>query len=298
MKKTIAAATSLTLACAMLTPTFAAEPNPLTPTSEEPALISEIPEETSGRYTFEINGSDLSVDAVIMVPLRVIAEPLGFTVTWDDGTVSLDNGIMHSTVTIGLDRYIVTTSVEGLAGMSAPFSLGAAPYVVDNTTYVPLELFDALLGNKAGTIILDDGKIKMNTEKTGNVQIPNPFLECSSLTEASEIAGFELSAPEIIPEYDRTSILVVDGEMIEVLYQRGDATISIRKAAGTSNISGDYNHYAESAVSVVGGMEIMMKGDHNKAQLATWTKDGYTYAISASAGLGYAEMSDLIREVA
>lgn len=80
MKKSIAALASLTLACAMLTPALAAEAEPPALISEPPAVISEAPE-TSGRYTFEINGKDVSVDAVIMVPLRAIAEQLDFTVT-------------------------------------------------------------------------------------------------------------------------------------------------------------------------------------------------------------------------
>ena len=70
-----------------------------------------------------------------MIPLRAVAEPLGFTVTWDNGSVLVDNGIIHTKVTIGVDRYVITTSREDLVGMSAPFSLGAAPYVVEGVTY-------------------------------------------------------------------------------------------------------------------------------------------------------------------
>ena len=135
MKKTIAALMSLTAACAMLTPAFAAGTESPAPISQPPAVISEAPEETTGRCTFEINGKDVPVDAVIIVPLRAIAEPLGFKVTWDNGRVLVDDGTMHTTVTIGVDSYIVTTSADGMDGMSAPFSLGAAPYVVDGTTY-------------------------------------------------------------------------------------------------------------------------------------------------------------------
>ena len=298
MKKTIAAAISLTLACAMIPTAFAAETAPPLEGPEGPALISEAPEETAGRYTFEINGNDISIDAAIMVPLRAVAEPLGFTVTWDNGTVLLDNGEMHTAVTIGLNSYMVATSVEGVEGMSAPFSLGAAPYIVNNTTYVPLELFDALLGSRAGTITLDDGKIKITTEETGSVQIPNPFRECGSLTEAGAITGFEMSVPESIPNYDRASILAFDSSMIQVLYQDGAETIRIRKAAGTDDISGDYNIYPETAATRIGGTSVTMKGGAGKAFLAVWTDGGYTYSVSASAGLGYEEMSRLICEVA
>ena len=93
MKKTIATLMSLTAACAMFTPAFAVETESPTLISKPPAVISEAPEETTGRYTFEINGKDVPVDAVIIVPLRTIAEQLGFTVTWNgDGTVTVDSG--------------------------------------------------------------------------------------------------------------------------------------------------------------------------------------------------------------
>lgn len=164
MKKTIATLMSLTAACAMFTPAFAVETESPTLISKPPAVISEAPEETTGRYTFEINGKDVPVDAVIIVPLRTIAEQLGFTVTWNgDGTVTVDSGEMHTTITIGEDSYQAITSIEGAVGATAPLSLGAAPYVVDGTTYVPLEMFNVLLGN--GAVDLEDGKIVINSHQ-------------------------------------------------------------------------------------------------------------------------------------
>ena len=64
------------------------------------------------------------------------------------------------------------------------------------------------------------------------------------------------------------------------------------------NISGDYNSYAEAAVSEMDGMEVTMKGDAGKVNLAVWTNGEYTYSVSASAGMSRGEMTDLIREIA
>ena len=72
MKKTIAALMSLTVACAMFTPAFAAETESPAPISEPPAVLSETPEETAGRYTFEINGEDVSVDAVDLEDGKIV----------------------------------------------------------------------------------------------------------------------------------------------------------------------------------------------------------------------------------
>ena len=298
MKKTMAALMSLTVACAMLTPAFAAETESPALIPEPPAVISETPEGTTGRYTFEINGKDMPVDAVIMVPLRVIAQSLDFTVTWNgDGTVTVDSGEMHMTIAIGEDSYQAITSIEGAVGATAPLSLGAAPYVVDGTTYVPLEMFNVLLGNDA--ITLEDGKIVINTEiDENNVQIPNPFIDCASLAEAGEVAGFEMRAPETVGDYDHVSISAMDGELVDVLYESGDETVRVRKGTGTEDISGDYNSYAEAAVSKVDGMEVTMKGDSGKVYLAVWTSGEYTYSVGASVGMSRGEMADLIREIA
>lgn len=68
----------------------------------------------------------------IMVPVRPVAEALGYDVKWDNATkeVRLGNGI---SLTIGKDYYVYMRT--------APITLGATPTLVDGTTYVPLSFF-------------------------------------------------------------------------------------------------------------------------------------------------------------
>lgn len=296
MKKTIPALLSLIMACAMIAPVSAATDADIL-ISEAPMVISEQAEEAAGRYTIQINGSDFSVDACIMVPLRAVAEPLGFTVTWNDGTILVDNGVMHTTVTVGEDRYIVATSVEGVEGMSAPFSLGAAPYVTDGTAYVPLELFEALLGNRPGTITLDDNKIQVNTGAGENVQIPNPFETCGSLAEAGALAGFDMEAPNSVQGLELAEARVIPGSMIELRYQSGEHEVCIRKAVGTGDISGDYSAYPDSRTIQADGLQATLKGADGKAYLATWTDGSFAFSVSASLGMDWTEMTALIQAV-
>ena len=119
----------------------------------------------TGTFPVEADGQSTGVNACLMVPLRAVAEPLGFTVTWDDGGVLVDNGTLHTRVVIGQDRYTLTTSIDGLVDMSAPFSLGAPPYVANGVTYVPVALFDALLG---------DGAVTVTDSGTVSIQAPPP----------------------------------------------------------------------------------------------------------------------------
>jgi len=68
----------------------------------------------------------------IMVPLRAVAEAMGFDVNWDGVTQSVKLGVAIS-VFIGSDEYHV--------GRMAPISLGAAAELKDGFTYVPLTFF-------------------------------------------------------------------------------------------------------------------------------------------------------------
>ena len=55
-----------------------------------------------------------------LVPVRRLAEYLGYTVEWhpEDGTVTLDSGSMHATLTLGVNSYQAVTSLEGMVGMT------------------------------------------------------------------------------------------------------------------------------------------------------------------------------------
>jgi len=85
-----------------------------------------------------------------MVPLRTVAEELGFKVTWNatDRSVSLDDGTVKTTIHIGNDSYFKASSQA--IGLTRAISLGAAPVIVDGRTYVPAALFDLLSGDYKG----------------------------------------------------------------------------------------------------------------------------------------------------
>lgn len=56
------------------------------------------------------------------------------------------------------------TSIEGMVGMTAPFSLSSAPVVSDGVTYVPLELFTVLTGNHADALTVDGNTVNLRTQ--------------------------------------------------------------------------------------------------------------------------------------
>ncbi|MFQ6841346.1 MAG: copper amine oxidase N-terminal domain-containing protein, partial [Agathobaculum sp.] len=95
-----------------------------------------------------ITGGDIAIaegrieNGVAMVPVRKVAEELGYTVTWnnEDESVLLELGDAEMTIQLGEDKYCFGNVREGL-------SFGAASYEVDGVSWVPAEVF-TLLGHE------------------------------------------------------------------------------------------------------------------------------------------------------
>ena len=289
VQKTVSAlAAALVLAGAVSLPALAAE-------QTAPA-----PESAAYGYPLERNGAAAAADVPVMVPLRAVAEALGFTVTWNgDGTVTVDSGEMHSVITIGEDRYQAVTSIEGAVGATDPLQLGAPPYVIQGTTYVPLKLFDVLLGS--GAVTLDGGRIAVRTASDpGSTQLPDPWTELDTPEAAAEAAGFDLTLPAEADRFaERVYRVLPSGSapLLEVLCRTGDDRLILRKASGSGDISGDYTAYAQEQVTAVGDRSVTMRGADGRFSLAVWTDGGYAYSVCADTPLSGGDMAALIRQI-
>ncbi len=145
-------------------------------------------------------------------------------------------------------------------------------------------------GNNSGK---NEVKPNASSETTAsveeNVQIPNPWTECSDIKEAEENAGFSFGIPEEIEGYKIAWVQNMDKELIEVIYEKADDaeeseeddTIHLRKGVGTEDISGDYNDYAESNQVTIASYNVTMQGNNGSVSLATWTDGGFSYVVSA-----------------
>ena len=127
---------------------------------EEPEVIVEIPnveeaaivvadKEIPGLHGYVGNTGE------IMVPLRGIAEALGYEVKWEAETQRIFLGVQIS-LEIGKDAYNYMRV--------APIQLGTAPELVDGKTYVPLQFFKevARMNNAyffEGQIVIDNNAV-------------------------------------------------------------------------------------------------------------------------------------------
>lgn len=137
-----------------------------------------------------------------------------------------------------------------------------------------------------------DNSTKQTTED--NVQIPNPLIDCDTITDAEKIAGFTVVEPTNIPAgYTLDSIRAIKGGIIEINYMNGGNIFSYRQGKGSEDISGNFNEYKENNTITVGSLQVMTKGDNGKISVATWTSGEYTYAILAE-GLDTTAISDMI----
>lgn len=159
-----------------------------------------------GIYTVTVNGEKVSdnayqesnTDKGILAPVRAVGEALGFKVVWnsEDKTIFLDDNSMHATLTINEDNYIASTSIDGMVGTTAPFSLGQAPKIINGSAYVPVGIFVPLLGNDDSILSVADNNVVINTNVLDNTEIPNPITEHKTIEELNSVVGFEVKLPK------------------------------------------------------------------------------------------------------
>jgi uncharacterized membrane protein len=116
-------------------------------------------------------------------------------------------------------------------------------------------------------------------------QIPNPFIDCTTLEDAQKLAGFTMTIPDAMPEgYSKTAIRAVKNKMIEVIYLNGDSEIRIRKAIGSEDISGDYAVYNETVETEIGNVKVTMNGNNGKVNVAIWSEGVNVFSITVNCG--------------
>ncbi len=321
---------SLTLIAAMAlstAPAFAAETAPATedtamPASDElmyafdtdntlvtedtPMLISD--EVLVGAPEISVDGTNLDLTTLnlsqymytengqTMVPLRIIAEKMGYTVGWSakDNAVTISNDEWQVVLNIGVDSYYGVTKIQDAVGMTAPQTYGAAPKLIENTTFVPAKMFE-LMGYDFSIYGAFASFTKAGTTDSDSVQIPNPLVSYDSIEKAAKVLGFNPNTPSYVPAgFSQEDISVIAGEIAQVTYTDKDGNnISYRVAKGSEDISGDYNVYSINKEVQVNGAKVTLHGN-DKISSAVWTNDGYTYAVFMDKGIDEADMINFV----
>lgn len=142
-------------------------------------------------------------------------------------------------------------------------------------------------------------------------QVPNPVTEYATIEEAQTAAGFTIKVPSAPEGYEVSRIAVIagtegvavsDGEagadseagigapggaktnpIIEITYSNGSEEITYRTAQGDgSDLSGDYEEYAESNTLTVGDVQVETRGAEGKVSVATWSSAGLDHSLTGN----------------
>ena len=141
---------------------------------------------------------------------------------------------------------------------------------------------------------------KVTTAVTDDdVQIANPFQECTDLSEAAQIAGFSITAPDSCVNSSGKVIQAIQNDMIEIIYQddAGNELARIRKGLGTSEISGDYNLYENDSTQEIDGKSVHIRGNGRLVYAADWTDGVYAYSVTFESGAAEDTAEDVIMAV-
>ncbi|SFC59827.1 hypothetical protein [Ruminococcus albus] len=174
---------------------------------------------------------------------------------------------------------------------------------VEQPTYVLVYVYEDLDGNAEITYTTDFtlGDADEEYSETGEeiMEMPNPWVEYSTVEEAGREAGLAFNVPEKLGENGIYLIQSFDG-LAEVRYGSEDDPISYRKGRGADDISGDYNEYNEKAAMQIDDMIIELRGNDDKMYGAVWNDDEYSYSYyvmnGASLETVQADITALINE--
>lgn len=151
-----------------------------------------------------------------------------------------------------------------------------------------------------GTVIPgSDPKTWGPAEDGENIQIPDPWQECTSLEEAGKLAGFSFTAPESVDGYTERYIAAIENEIAQVIFSNGDdSELYFRKGVGGDDISGDYNTYDVTEEQTIDGHTVLCKGNDGLIYAATWTDGKYSYAVMCNAGMSAEQLSVWVEALA
>lgn len=330
-KKTFAAVVSLALAGTMAVPAFAAEAIPVgqagldarpliseyTPASpvslalaedENPLTRSEavsVLYEKEGKpgVNFAMNYTDVAPEADYAEAVRW-ASSQGIAGGYGDGTFGPDDTVTREQLAVILYRYAQSKD-QGFTGAWAfplPYADAQAVsgFAYEAVCWVTMKGVMGDAGENqfapASGVTHSDAKLMFQQyfDAVNPVEIPNPFLDFETMSDAAQIAGFSMELPDGM---EPCEIRAVEGSMLEVVCQSGWGAITLRKGIGTQDISGDYSHYAQTSTEELDGCTVTLKGNNGNVMVAVWNNGSYAYAVRAEAGLEMDTMLSIVSNV-
>ena len=112
----------------------------------------------------KLNSQPLLINGCVLVPARAVSDALGFTTTWFGGAepyITIASGSMQTQLYFGIDYSNAVSTIAD--GATSPSSFGAPPILVNNTAYVPVDIFRIIQGNNPAALQITDTEIILKT---------------------------------------------------------------------------------------------------------------------------------------
>ena len=123
------------------------------------------------------------------------------------------------------------------------------------------------------------------------------YMSCETMDDAYLQTEFWLDAPQEINGYDERAISVAENKKgIQVAYQatEGDEQLVLYKVKGKSTPDSNAETYTDESSINPFGIDIVIKGNDGKINLATWTENGFTYSTKSLSGLTESQITELV----
>ena len=240
--------------------------------------------------------------AVTMVPLRAVAEALGYTVTWDGSLhgARLVRGDREAVLVLGMGYATLTDHADsGDPVMGKLLSLDAAPAMLEKgVMYVPVNFFNGLEGRTCVTVSGGAVSVEINTTPTGGTaQLPNPQHPHNTVEALEAAVGFSVPVPTAPAGFSFTLIQDIDGSLAELRWSDDVQELTYRASRGGSDNSGDYTVYPASGTLTVGDTPVQWRGDDGGIRVALWAKDGFAFSLRTSDGLTERQVRQMVESV-
>ncbi|MBR4446087.1 MAG: hypothetical protein IKS37_09385 [Solobacterium sp.] len=137
-----------------------------------------------------------------------------------------------------------------------------------------------------------------NRQPENPVTIARPFTDYTDVKEAQEEAGFTLTCPDKWKDASIYQYRVYESGILEAFYGSEDNTVmSVRKAKGDDDISGDYTAYDLNITVREDDLQGEFNGTNGLVKRMIWTDQKYSYAVLLDPGITQDEAEQLLHKI-
>ena len=240
--------------------------------------------------------------AVTMVPLRAVAESLGYTVAWDGSLpgARLTQESREAVLVLDMDYATLIDHVDGGDPvMGKSLLLDTAPAMLEKgVIYVPVNFFNDLEDRTCVTVSGGGSiSVELDAAPTGGTQLPNPQHQHNTVEALEAAVGFNLPVPAAPAGFSFTLIQDIGGTLAELRWSDDVQELTYRVSRGGSDNSGDYTVYPASGTLTVGNIPVQWRGESGSIRVALWAKDGFSFSLRAADGLTERQVRQMVESV-